>query len=144
MIIRRTYNCSDVDQATYQYAPEISDFDPYSWLEHRENIALIREDTQDISLFERQNKVPTAVHGHYFFHSRGKEAYLTAVEMLDEIFRPEYKVEIVIGLTPTDHKGALWMNRRLGFKSHGVIDTEAGPHEFVVMTKEEWENTRNE
>jgi hypothetical protein len=123
---------------------EIEGFVPEEWLDNDSNIALIDPDTMDVALFERQHKTPHAVHGHYFFHSRGKEAVKAAKSALKEIFSGKYNVEIICGFTPLDNKGALWMNRHLGFTSHGNINTSAGPCDFVVLTRQEWENTHYE
>lgn len=142
--MKRTIKVHDITQAVDPYMKEIQGFTPEEWVDNDANVALIDPKTKDVALFERQYKVPHAVHGHYFFHSRGKRAYQTAVAALDEIFSGKYNIEVVSGLTPLDHKGALWMNRRLGFTSHGSMDTSIGPCDFVVLTKQEWENARNE
>jgi hypothetical protein len=58
--------------------------------------------------------------------------------MLKEIFTGPYDVEVIEGLSPLGKLGARWLNRKLGFKSHGVVDTVSGPCEIVIMTKNEW------
>ncbi len=143
-MINRTTKISDITQAVSPYMEDIEGFTPEQWVKNGANVALIDPETKDVALFERQYKIPHVVHGHYFFHSRGKKAKETAEAALDEIFSGKYNVEVVSGLTPHDHKGALRMNKWLGFTSYGTIDTAAGPHEFVVLTKQEWENARNE
>jgi len=142
--VKRTIKLHDVLQATDAYMKDIQGFYPEEWLDNDANVALIDPETRDVALFERQHKTPHAVHGHYFFHSRGKSAVKSAKAALEEIFSGRYNVEVICGLTPLDNKGALWMNRRLGFKSYGHTDTAAGLCDFVVLTKQEWENARHE
>jgi hypothetical protein len=136
-MITRTYSPAVVQTAIGDYAESIVGLDLEEWLDHSTNVALTNE-YRDVGLFERQWFDPTTVAGHYFFISRGKQAIQSAILFLDEIFSGDYNVEKVVGLTPIDHKAAFWMNKRLGFKSHGQIDTETGLHEFVLMTKQEW------
>lgn len=132
----RTYNVDKVVAATSQYAEEIEGFYPEEWLDNPLNVALINEN-DDVALFENQVGLKNTVCGHYFFFSRGKEAIKAAKEFLEEVFTNTY-IETITGLTPRDHKAALWMNRRLGFKEHGEIDTVIGPCRFVMLTKEQW------
>ena len=140
-MISRTNSVSKIVKAVAQYQEEVVGFDPPDWLKNTDNVALVKG--EDVSLFERQYALGSdVVCGHYFFFSRGKEACNTAKEMLKEIFTGPYNVQRIVGLTPVDHRAALWMNRQLGFKSYGQIDTAAGPCEFVLLTKEEWENSQ--
>jgi hypothetical protein len=133
----RTYSTDKVKAATSQYATEIVGFEPEEWLSNEMNIALIN-DNDDVALFEHQVNLTNTVCGHYFFFSRGKEAIRASKDFLNDIFSNDYYVETITGLTPEEHKGALWMNRRLGFIDHGRIDTAIGPCRFVMLTKEQW------
>lgn len=142
-MVTRTRNVLSVQKAVAQYADRIVGFDPVVWLSDPSNIALTNRQG-DIALFEDQSKMPGAVCGHYFFFSRGRDAIKTSKEMLKEIFKHGYGVDRIIGLTPVDNLGALWMNKRLGFKEYGEIGTEAGLCKFVILTKNEWESTQNE
>ena len=133
----RTFDPTLVQYALETYETNILGLDLESWLGNDKNVALSNS-CGDVAMFERQWKLPTVVIGHYFFHSRGRQARSTAKEFLYEIFTGPYDVEVITGLTPVDHKGALWMNRQLGFKSHGTVQAETGLHEFVLLTKQEW------
>jgi hypothetical protein len=135
----RTYDLEKVKKATAQYAEEIVGFDCEEWLADPLNIALINEN-DDIALFENQVDLKNTVCGHYFFFSRGKYALKAAKDFLIELFSNDYPVEVITGLTPQNHKGALWMNRQLGFKEYGNVDTEVGPCRFVMLTKEQWKD----
>jgi hypothetical protein len=95
---------------------------------------------KDIALFERVAAAPSAVYGHYFFWSRGKQAREAAKKFLKEIFTTEeYGVETILGLTPIDHKGALWLNKQLGFKEVAQFNSVVGELKMVMLTKKEWE-----
>lgn len=136
----RTTDKNLVAEAVAQYAQAVENFDPGSWLMLEDNVALTN-DNKDIALFERNETSAKAVYGHYFFWSRGKQAVKAAKEFLKEIFTTKhYGVEVIVGLTPADHKAALWVNKQLGFKE---VDTLRGPEgtvKMVVLTKQDWEN----
>jgi hypothetical protein len=109
---------------------------PDDWLDNPDNIALIN-DKGDVGLFETCSLMVYS--GHYFFLSRGKEAVLTAKEMMALIF-DKYRAEAIRGLVAEDHLASRWMARHLGFKSYGMVDTATKPHELFVMTRSEFEN----
>lgn len=136
----RTKDSSVILKAVSGY--ETVGLDVENWLSNDLNIALTNE-KEDVALFEHQDRLTNTVAGHYFFFSRGKEAVKAAQEFLQELFETTYLTTIT-GLTPLDNKGALWMNRRLGFKEYGQVDTEIGPCRFVVLTKEQWKDLNNE
>ena len=133
----RTYDVGKIRRATYDYMDEIKGFYPEEWIEDELNVALIN-DNGDIALFENQASLKNTVCGHYFFFSRGKQAVEAAQEFLKEIFSDSYQINTILGLTPTDNRGALWMNKRLGFTEVDTIDTETGPCRFVLLTKQDW------
>lgn len=105
------------------------------WIKNEHNLAF--EEGGDYGVFEFEySGVYT---GHYFFKSRGKEARARAIKMLRHVF--DQYATLIRGLTPTHHKGALWMNRQLGFKPYGIVETEAGDHQIFIQTRDEF-NTR--
>jgi|SRR6185312_627505 len=134
-MITRINNNIDIEQAIKGSERILTEFDPKWWLEQPGNIALIN-DVNDVSLFQRI--LPEVVIGHYFYHSRGRNAIDTATDMLHEIFTGDYNVEVIEGLTLLEKLGARWLSKKLGFKSYGIVQTTAGPCEMVMMTKEEW------
>lgn len=138
-MITRTSDEDVIRQAVGRY--ETLDLDLREWAANPANVALVNEEG-DVSLFERQWRQPNLVFGHYFFVSRGKEAFEVAQEMLKTVFTGPYDITIVAGLTPVEHKGALRMNKLLGFQEHGQVETPAGVCEFVMLTKEQWENSQ--
>lgn len=119
-------------EAVKQFLSE-EEFPASEWLEREENIALTDGDGS-FALFEYIK--PGIYYGHYFFSVKGKEAVGLSKEFLSEIFKT---ARIVVGLTPVDNKAARWMSRHIGFKSQGIIDTDMGPHEMFMMTREEYD-----
>lgn len=138
----RTFDADIITKAVSQYADQITGFDPDEWTENFLNVALTN-DNEDIALFERQQLNPVAVFGHYFFWSRGKHAVKAAKDFLEEIFTNNYGVEIITGLTPVEHKGALWLNRQLGFSNVEIIPSHVGDLQMVILTKKDWEQINN-
>lgn len=135
----RTHDVNKIKKAVSQYSKEVEGFVPEEWVNNDLNIALINS-SDDIALFEHQYKLKNTVCGHYFFFSRGKDAVKAAQEFLKEAFTNTY-IETIIGLTPLDHKGALWLNRKLGFQEHGEVSTSVGPCRFVMLAKEQWKDS---
>ena len=130
-MIARTHDAQLIDEKTkeFQY-----DFDPYEWVDDRNNIALVNE-KGDLNLFQYER--PGVYIGHFFYVSRGKEALRTAREMLEAVFSlPE--VDAITGLTPEDKLGAKWLTRKLGFKSFGDINTVAGLCELFILTRSDY------
>lgn len=134
MIYRET-NHQSLIETMQPYLHETVGFEPVSWLANPLNICLTNGEG-DFSLFERE--LPHVVTGHYFFKSRGRQAVRIAREMLAEAFLGAYEIELIRGLTPLQKLGARWMNKQLGFKSYGVVQTLVGPCELVMLTKQEW------
>lgn len=135
--VMRTYTPGIVKAATAQYATDIVGFNVDEWLDTPVNVALVNS-AGDVALFEHRPEFPQTVYGHYFFFSRGKEAIAAAEEFLQEIFQSEYYVNTITGLTPIENKGAVWMNKHLGFVEQGCVETEAGPCILVSLTKQQW------
>lgn len=138
MTVNRIKDSNIVTEAVKLYKGDVLGLNVPEWVNNPANVAL-RNELGDVSLFERNWRQPNTVSGHYFFVSRGGVARLAAEEMLKEIFTGDYDIEVVTGLTPIAHKGALWMNKRLGFKTVDTINTEIGDCELVMLTKEQWE-----
>lgn len=131
--VTRTFDVDVVKAATDPYADGLIGFRPEEWLEDHKNVALCT-DSGDVALFERT--LPWLVTGHYFYFSRGKAAIEVSNAMLNEIFS-DYGVEVVQGLVPIENPKAIWISRKIGFTSHGVLDTFAGPCNLLILTKPE-------
>ena len=135
----RSFDASELQKAVEPFLP-LEGFHPVEWLAREENIALT-DGEGSFALFEFVK--PGIYYGHYFFKKKGEEAVRLSQEFLSEIFET---AKIVVGLTPVDNKAARWMSRHIGFKSQGIVDTDMGPHEMFMMTKEEYDglNLRKE
>ena len=103
-----------------------------------DGIAILDTDSQDLGLFEPTSN-PEEAFGHYFFLSRGREALSTARRMLDYVFDCT-DINTVYGLTPVEHKAALWFNNKLGFTTlDRSVKIDEEPFRFVVLNKLSWE-----
>lgn len=136
--MQRTWDIETVINATNQYRENITGFYPVEWLLDNDNLAFSNE-FGDVALFEKM--YPGVYTGHYFFLCRGKKALKTARETLDLVFK-EFPVKVIRGITPSEHLGARWMSRQLGFKSHGFVETIKGVEEVFILTKEDWEGNK--
>ena len=138
-MIKRHFDVDSLMETMGPYKHELKGFYPQEWLDNPDNICLT-DGEGNFTLYERQ--LPTVVIGHYFLKARGREALKLCHEFLEEIFTGPYGVFIIHGITPHDKRGALWMNKQLGFKSQETVDTIVGPCEMVRLTKEEWETNK--
>jgi hypothetical protein len=108
-------------------------FSVEDWMDHPKNIAIVNGDDLSIFTYER----PGVYTGHFFYTSRGKEALRSAKTILAEVF--QYDVTLLMGLTPADKLGAKWLARKIGFKSHGDVETPQGVCELFILTRKEYE-----
>lgn len=135
-MIWRTFDDAVVLSATEQAKGDLQGLPPALWLRNTDNIAL-RNEVGDVALFEwRQEGVYC---GHYFFKSRGRGAVEAGEDFLEHAFENS-GIHVIIGFTPLDKKGALWLSRRLGFRDHGDEDIDGRIHKIFVMTKRDFEN----
>lgn len=107
--------------------------DPVEWISNKANVLLINN-KGDVAIFEHET--PGVVTGHYYFTSRGRAAINVGKQFIQEVF--DEGVQLIRGLTPLTNLGARWMSRRLGFTSHGVVQTLSGPHELFIMHKSDY------
>lgn len=138
-MISRHYDVGLLMETMGPYQHELEGFHPEEWLADEDNICLT-DGNGNFTLFQRFS--PEVVMGHYFLNARGREALKLCKEFLEEIFTGPYNVEIIQGITPHNKLGALWMNKKLGFRSSGTVDTEIGPHELVILSKYHWERNK--
>lgn len=133
----RTFDSNIINKAVSQYAEEITGFDPDDWTKNVWNVALTN-DNEDVALFQRTDESLSSFYGHYFFWSRGKQAVEAGKKFLEEFFTGPYGATTIIGLTPVSHKGALWMNKQLGFKEVDILPSIVGDLQMVLLNKTEW------
>lgn len=116
------------------YLSELTGFEPEAWL-GGPNVALT-DGEGNFGLFEYE--APGIYTGHYFYKTaRGKAAFALASEMLDMMFEI---AELIKGLTPTDHKGAVWLSKKLGFTSYGTVTID---QDYIIFIKTKAEHVRN-
>ena len=135
-MITRNYDPAVLWATMFPYENELKGFHPREWLEDEQNVCLT-DGNGNFTLFQRFS--PEVVMGHYFLKARGREALKLCEAFLEEIFTGPYDVSIIQGITPHTKLGALWMNKKLGFKSSGTVNTIAGSCELVVLSKLDWE-----
>lgn len=134
LTLNRIHDARAVEDALLLYPFGEIKLDVAEWMDNP--VIILSDEDGNLGLFEEYyDHVYT---GHYFYKTGGKYARNLAIEMLREIFT-KYGAEAVRGLTPVEHKAALWMTRHLGFKSYAQIDTRVGPCVLFVMTKAEFE-----
>jgi hypothetical protein len=105
-------------------------FDPDELLSDEDNVCLT--DGNNYGLAELVS--PGVYRGHFLFTDRGNKALQIAQDMIQYMYR-EYDAKIFVGLTPKAYLGAIWLNKRLGFKSHGDVETLAGPCELFILER---------
>lgn len=128
----RTTDPDIISEAVSMYDDEVVGFDPEGWIKDDRHIALT-DGQGNVNLLEYiKDGVYT---GHVFYTTRGKDALDLLSKTIEQVFK-EYPVRVIVGLTPEKKRGARWISRRVGFTSHGLIDTIIGPCELFIMTKE--------
>lgn len=107
-----------------------------TWVSNPFNIAL--EDDRSFGVFEYER--PGVYTGHYFFdkNRRGRKAIDLSKKMLSEMFS-DYGAMIIRGLTPVDHKAAVWLTLRLGFINQGIVNTIAGPCYIFTLSRDDFQ-----
>ena len=103
------------------------------WLSDHRNVMVVDGENVGMATFE----YPGFYNVHWFFTARGREALNLAKEMLDYFFVTS-DAKVVRGLTPKSIKGARWLARKVGFKSHGFLEYADEPYELFILTKEDF------
>lgn len=133
----RSLDYKTLDRVVEKYKHEWIGFDAKELVYNPKNI-LVTDGNRNFGLFEYEEE--GIYYGHYLFSARGPEkTYKIAKHLIDYLFK-NYPVETILGLTPVEHEGALRLNKRLGLKTYGLVDTDAGWHYQVKLTKEDFYN----
>lgn len=133
----RTWDAVKISQAIKHFLKTEEKVDVIEWLSNPDNIVL-ENDRGDLAVFEYGFPTRKIYSGHYFFKSRGRQALVAAREFLDEIFNSCYNINVMIGMVPTEHLGARWLTRQVGFTSHGYENVHDKEYELFILTKEEF------
>lgn len=134
-IVRRIWDASKVAEAMKVLDPK-GVVDPVEWVSNPVNLVLEIDD--DLALFEYGLPDKRIYSAHYFFKSRGKQAMQAAKAFLDEVFNSCYNIDVIMGLTPVEHRAARWMNRRMGATSYGIEEVHGKEFELFILTKKEF------
>lgn len=119
-------------EAMRPLVPTAVGFEPRELL--KDGVFLLLGD--DGALFEYD--APGTYTGHFLFReARGKTAVNISNVFLTEMF-DTYGAEVIRGLTPVSNRAALWMARRLGFTSYGIVETCAGDMELFILSKKDF------
>jgi hypothetical protein len=130
----RSYDVAAIEKAVA--LGDNTGINPEEWSEGTPNIALT-DGNGNFTLFVFE--YPGVYQGHYFFEvARGGYAEELSKEALRQMFSRE-DVKAIFGLTPINHKGALWLSKRIGFTPQGIVDTTRGPCQMFTLTKEEYD-----
>lgn len=133
----RSYDWEDLEFIVEKYSGEFINFDAKKIVEDEDNI-LLRNNKMDYGLFEYDED--GVYFGHYMFRSRGFEnTVASAREILNHFFN-NYNVNLIIGLTPVWHKGALKLNEALGLEKLSSVTLPHGIYNIVTLTKDTFRN----
>lgn len=131
--MKRSFDPEVMRKAAEPY-PELipPDYDFQGWLRDTNNVMWEEDGNVTLACFE----YPGVYTGHFFIKDGGKKAvdivYRSMMRMVDE-----YGAKAFTGVTPTRLRAARLFNRRFGFTSLGIVNTERGEHEIFCMTADE-------
>lgn len=132
----RSFDASKMKEAAGEFNPP--SFDYQAWVDNLNNIMLVDGDDVGLATFE----YPGVYTVHWFFVSRGKQAFDVSTEMVKQMFT-RYDAKVLRGLTPIKYKGACLLVRRIGFTSYGIENIDNEPTEIFIMTKQDFERINN-
>jgi hypothetical protein len=134
----RTHDSEVLREAGKPYPEMFAKVDVGAWVENKNNILL--QDGDDVCFFTFE--YPGVYTGHYFFKSKGRDVLQKGVEFLRWMF--ENYAKAIRGETPIENRPARLMNRKVGFKSYGIVDSPYwGQHEHFIMTQDEFNERYN-
>lgn len=134
-MITVTTDWQKLDEAMKPFSEDWVGFDTESLVSKEGNI-LLTDGTDNYAMFEVSSS-EGVVKGHYLFGSaRGREAVNLSKRFLSKLFNDYPAINVVIGRTPTYQKGALWLNKQLGFTSIGSEEINDKTYEIVALTRE--------
>lgn len=137
----RTIDWEKMVQDLWVHRKYLEGFDPKSWLENPDNIAL--EKNGNYTLYEHKGKGIYTAH-IFFTNVKGREAVKLASEMLDHLFTYYPFLLTLVGLTPLENRPARWLARQVGFSSQGPLEWEGRWCEHFVLTDKQFYNKQKE
>lgn len=136
MKVERSFDWKTLEKVAAPYKKDWIGFDAKALVENKRNV-LIADDKKNFALFEYEE--PGIYYGHYLFTTRGDINYSVAKAFIAYLLE-FFPVHIIFGLIPTEHKGAIRLSNKLEFKFNRIVETEAGPHYEVSLTKRKFIN----
>lgn len=134
MVITRSYDHERLSEVMEPFSTDWKGFDPRELISVEENI-LLSDGKDNFSLFEKEED--GSYYGHYLFGTaRGPHALAVSKEMLEYLYKNYPDVDVIEGLTPLDKRGALWLNKHLGFIPKDIVETEVGLCLQVYINRE--------
>lgn len=109
-------------------------FNAEEWLADPANILIA--DGKDMVMLEGDGDGVYSL--HWLLASRGRNALVTAERLLRRAFH-DHRANVLYGLTPVHLRAARWFNRSIGATSQGIVETEFGPQEWFLMSRQEFE-----
>ncbi len=132
--MQRSFDPEVMKAAVASYPELIEDtYDFEGFVGNKKNVILVDGEDVGLAVYE----YPGLYTGHFFLKSGGKQAFAVVRKMMHEMI-DNYGCKAFRGITPTRIKAARWFNRKLGFQSLGIIETERGPHELFVLSAEDF------
>ena len=131
--ITRSFDWVNLKDSMSEFFKDWEGFDPKSLVEDKDNW-LLTDGSENYSLFEYKSR--GIYEGHYLFkNARGREAVNLSLSMLKTFFNLT-DAKVIVGRTPLYQKGALWLNKKLGFEHLTYEERMGDDYEVVVLTKE--------
>jgi hypothetical protein len=111
--------------------------DGETWLNTAGNVPVVlgHPDAPDVALFDAHGDGVYEV--HFLFHSRGRAAIDSARESFRRMFE-DYGADMIMGLVPEIRPDVKLLARWIGGKLVGQRNTENGPCQLFVLSKEMW------
>jgi len=133
--VKRTYDDSSFHAATKVIMPKDAiGFNAHDLISDTDNVVLT-DGEGNFSLFEYSG-VGT-YHGHYLFNGAGNP-FALAREMISWMFKRVPDCSVIVGSTPVENKGALFVTRRCGFKFIDTISSPVGDLKISILTRSEF------
>jgi hypothetical protein len=133
--VDRSFDASILKEAAEEFnGPS---FNYQGWVDNENNVMWLDGDDVGIATFE----YPGVYTVHWFFVSRGRKALTVAKAMIAKMF-DDHEAQVLRGLTPVDLKAARWLAKKVGLTSYGVLEFPNGPHEIMMITKQDYLNQK--
>jgi hypothetical protein len=128
MTVKRSYNADALRAARGEY---VFAADDDAWVANTKNV--MYEKGPDVGLATYD--YPGLYTVHWFFKSKGKQALVSAAEMLNDLFT-NYGAKAVRGVIHMDNKPSRFLAKYVGFEKISVEEFLDGPNELMLLYKD--------